>query len=96
MFYINTLMTVVDNSELFLVPDDNKLFNAFLKDQDLAVLRAVLKQYLINSLPANVAKTVTVKDFKNGMNGLCHLKKIMFNVDFGFQGFYTLSGLLKS
>ena len=28
-------MKVVDNSELFLVPDDNKLFNAFLKDQDL-------------------------------------------------------------
>ena len=47
-------------------------------------------------MPANVAKTVTVKDFKNGMNGLCHLKKIMFNVDFDFQGFYTLSGLLKS
>ena len=47
-------------------------------------------------MPANVPKTVTVKDFKNGMNGLCHLKKIMFNVDFDFQGFYTLSGLLKS
>ena len=44
--YINTLIEVVDNSELFLFADDNKLFNDISKTRTQKYYKKVLKQYL--------------------------------------------------
>ena len=42
VIYINILIEVVDNSELFLIADDNKLFNDIFKDDNSVVLQARL------------------------------------------------------
>ena len=56
----------------------------------------ILVSNVWNSLPANVAEVDTVSAFKNGLDRLCRLKKIMFDIDFDFRDSYTLSRLLKS
>ena len=41
--YINTLIEVLDNSELFLFADDNKLFNVIFKDEDSTVSQEIIE-----------------------------------------------------
>ena len=43
VLYIHALIEVVDNSELFLFVDNNKLLSIIFKDEDSAVLQASIE-----------------------------------------------------
>ena len=91
----------IDSSCFFDYKDSNKWGHPFsVKTRScITILRrnffTIHVSNIWNSLPANVAEADTVNAFKNGLDKLCHLKKIMFDVDFDIQDSYILRRLLK-